>query len=141
MDSSNPLPVSPPLPSPPAAPCWSAVLQKKAPPKPQEPISSRVFGNRGSSNSEGISVAVVDANAIIHGDKLVGVADKFVTISEVFDEVKDPVSRQRLALLPLAVETMEPSPESIKKGEIFGLNSWNSLGPSLKNYQIQLINR
>lgn len=97
------------------APCWSAVLQKKPVPKPPEPISSRVFANFGSSNSKGISVAVVDANAIIHGDKLVGVADKFVTISQVLDEVRDPVSRHRLAFLPLSVETMEPSAESIKK--------------------------
>lgn len=118
--SSNPPPPPPPSSNP--APCWSAVLQKKPPPKPQEPISSKVFGSCSSSNCKGISVAVVDANAVIHGDKLVGVADKFVTIGEVLDEVRDPVSRQRLAFLPLTVETMEPSPESIKKGEGLELN-------------------
>lgn len=57
----------------------------------------------------------MDANAIIHGDKLIGSADKFVTLKEVLDEVRDPVSRHRMSFLPLTVETMEPSPDCIKK--------------------------
>lgn len=58
-------------------------------------------------SSKGISVAVVDANTIIHGDKLIGTADKFVTVREGIDEVKDSVSRQRLAFLPLHIDTMD----------------------------------
>lgn len=110
-DPPPPLPAA--APQSPAAPCWTAVLQKKPPPEPQEPISSRVFGCFKSS--KGISVAVVDANALIHGDKLASSADKFVSVREVLEEVRDPVSRQRLSFLPLPVETMEPSPEAIKK--------------------------
>lgn len=96
---------------------WTDVLQRASIPKPEKPISSRVFGDAKSSN--GVSVAVVDANAIIHGDKLTGTADKFVTVSEVFDEVRDPVSRQRLAFLPLHIDTMDPSSQAIKKGLFF----------------------
>ncbi|KMZ73275.1 putative RNA-binding protein nob1 [Zostera marina] len=94
-------------------PSWTNVLQRASIPKLEESISSRVFGD--AKSSKGISVAVVDANAIIHGDKLTGTADKFVTVSEVIDEVRDPVSRQRLAFLPLHIDTMDPSPQAIKK--------------------------
>ncbi|KMZ67589.1 putative RNA-binding protein nob1 [Zostera marina] len=94
-------------------PSWTDVLQRASIPKPEESISSRVFGD--AKSSKGISVAVVDANVIIHGDKLTGTADKFVTVSEVIDEVRDPVSRQRLAFLPLHIDTMDPSPQAIKK--------------------------
>ncbi|KAJ6821884.1 RNA-binding protein NOB1 [Iris pallida] len=100
-------------PPPPPTSCWSSVVQKPPAPKPQEPISSRVFG--GCNSSSGVSVAVVDANAIISGDKIAGAADKFVTVGEVLEEVRDPVSRQRMAFLPLSVDTMEPDPESLKK--------------------------
>ncbi|KAG6511502.1 RNA-binding NOB1-like protein [Zingiber officinale] len=93
--------------------CWSSVLQKKPTAHPQEAISTRVFGSLTSS--KGISVAVLDANALIHGDKLANSADKFVSVPEVLDEVRDHVSRQRLSFLPFPVETMEPSPEFIKK--------------------------
>ncbi|KAL0905116.1 hypothetical protein M5K25_027294 [Dendrobium thyrsiflorum] len=110
---------SPPLPPPstahldqPApASCWSTIVQKK--PSPAAPISNSVFGD--CKSSKGISVAVMDASAIIHGDKLSGCADKFVSVREVVEEVRDPVSRQRLAHLPFFVETMEPSPDAIKK--------------------------
>ncbi|XP_074579044.1 RNA-binding NOB1-like protein, partial [Curcuma longa] len=99
---------------PPAQPaCWSSVLQKKPTAHPQQTISTRVFGSLTSS--KGISVAVLDANALIHGDKLANSADKFVSVPEVLDEVRDHASRQRLSFLPFPVETMEPSPEFIKK--------------------------
>lgn len=100
------------------APCWSAVVRNRAT-EPQEPVPSRVFGSFNSS--KGIAVAVVDANAIIHGDKLAGSADKFVSVAEVLEEVRDPVSRQRLSFLPFPIETMDPSPEFIKKGENYEL--------------------
>ncbi|KAJ0974248.1 hypothetical protein J5N97_016213 [Dioscorea zingiberensis] len=109
MESAPP----PPVAESPSPSCWSSVIRKTPAPAPEEPISSRIFGS--CKSSKGISVAVVDANAIIHGDKLVGSADSFVSVREVVDEVRDPVSRQRLAFLPFHVEIMEPSPESIKK--------------------------
>ncbi|RWW85666.1 hypothetical protein BHE74_00005647 [Ensete ventricosum] len=115
---------SPPSPTPPVATVnppaqpvrWTEVVQKNLTPQPQETISNRVFGS--CTSSKGISVAVVDANALIHGDKLAGCADKFVSVPEVLEEVRDPVSRQRLSFLPFPVETMEPSPDFINKGEI-----------------------
>lgn len=57
----------------------------------------------------------MDASAIIYGDKLYGCADKFVSVREVVEEVRDLVSRRRLAQLPFFVETMEPSSDAIKK--------------------------
>lgn len=118
MESAPP----PPATESPSLPCWSAVIRKTSASAAEEPIPSRIFGNCNSN--KGISVAVVDANAIIHGDKLVGSADSFVSVREVLDEVRDPVSRQRLAFLPFHVDIMEPSPESIKKGESFRVFVW-----------------
>ncbi|XXG50916.1 hypothetical protein AAC387_Pa02g4810 [Persea americana] len=105
---------SPPPPA--AARCWRAILQNPPPPKPQEPpIVHRVF-SESSRSSKGISVAVVDANAIIHGgEKLMSYADKLVSVKEVLEEVRDPVSRHRLAFMPFSVDAMEPSPDALKK--------------------------
>ncbi|KAI3853046.1 hypothetical protein MKX03_033069 [Papaver bracteatum] len=97
--------------------CWSKIVQKEAPPKPKPAnyATHRVFEGSCKS-SKGISVAVVDANAIIQGGiNLNNVADKFVSVSEVLEEIRDPVSRQKLELLPFTVETMEPSAESLNK--------------------------
>ncbi|CAL9168039.1 unnamed protein product [Musa hybrid cultivar] len=119
METESPQSSPPPTPpvatvNPPARPvCWTEVVQKNLTPQPQETISNRVFGS--CTSSKGISVAVVDANALIHGDKLAGCADKFVSVPEVLEEVRDPVSRQRLSFLPFPVETMEPSPEFLNK--------------------------
>ncbi|MCL7031498.1 hypothetical protein MKW94_015929 [Papaver nudicaule] len=97
--------------------CWSKIVQKEAPPKPKPATypANRVFEGSCKS-SKGISVAVVDANAIIQGgSNLHHVADKFVSVSEVLEEIRDPVSRQKLELLPFTIETMEPSAESLNK--------------------------
>lgn len=105
-----------PLPPPSGRRCWSEILQNPPPTKPQDnPISNRVFADNCKS-SKGISVAVVDANAIIQGgEKLMSIADKFVSVREVLEEVRDPASRHRLAVMPFDVEKMDPSPESLKK--------------------------
>ncbi|CAA7390930.1 unnamed protein product [Spirodela intermedia] len=92
---------------------WSQLLQKKAPRENDEPVSCRLFGNCGSS--EGVSLAVLDASAIVQGDKMSSTADRFVTVREVLEEVRDPTSRQRLSFLPFTIETMEPAPDAIKK--------------------------
>lgn len=101
-----------------AAPCWSSVVKKEAPAVQQEPLllqTERVLEN--ARNRHGISVAVIDANAVIEaGDKLHGIADKFVSVPEVMEEIRDPVSRHKLSFLPFSTQTMEPSPESINKG-------------------------
>ncbi|XP_031484028.1 RNA-binding NOB1-like protein isoform X1 [Nymphaea colorata] len=93
---------------------WSDVLRKPPPPKQQEGISSGVVESLKSS--EGISIAVVDANAIIQGgEKLNDGKKRIVSVEEVLQEIRDPASRHRLASLPFPIEVMEPSPEAIKK--------------------------
>ncbi|KAE9452079.1 hypothetical protein C3L33_16017, partial [Rhododendron williamsianum] len=114
----------PPI-TPPPPQCWSNIVKQQKPlPNHHHPVSGggltaaapdRVFVDSCKS-SKGIAVAVVDATAIIQGgEKLVNCADKFVSVSEVMDEVKDPMSRHRLNFVPFTVETREPSPESLKK--------------------------
>ncbi|KAJ4968825.1 hypothetical protein NE237_015526 [Protea cynaroides] len=97
-----------------STPCWSNIVKKEPPPKQQESVATRVFED--CKSSKGIAVAVVDANAIIQGGEvLTNAADKFVSVREVMEEVRDPVSRHKLAFVPFTVDTMEPSPESLKK--------------------------
>lgn len=121
----------PPI-TPPPPQCWSNIVKQQKPlPNHHHPVSGggltaaapdRVFVDSCKS-SKGIAVAVVDATAIIQGgEKLVNCADKFVSVSEVMDEVKDPMSRHRLNFVPFTVETREPSPESLKKGLSFSGN-------------------
>lgn len=77
--------------------------------------SSQIFVESCKS-SKGISVAVVDANAIIKGgEKLTTFSDKWVTIPQVLAEIRDPVSRHRLAIIPFSIDSMEPSPEALNK--------------------------
>ncbi|MCD9644680.1 hypothetical protein HAX54_033091 [Datura stramonium] len=116
---------------PPPPPCWSNIVKQQPPPRPpptQTTITPAIVatataaaaGNGvlvGSCKStKGIAVAVVDANAIIQGgDKLNHSADRFVSVPEVLSEIRDPNSRHSLNFLPFTVDTMEPSPDSLKK--------------------------
>lgn len=104
--------------------CWSNIV-KQPPPPPQYPDNhhtnppqsavSALVGN--CKSTKGIAVAVIDANAIIQGgEQLHNSADKFVSVAEVIQEVRDPTSRHRLNFLPFSIDTMDPSPESLKKG-------------------------
>lgn len=116
--ATSPSPETPPAA---AAPNWSSVVRKRAPSRapPTAASADRIVAGAGKSR-QGIAVAIVDANAIIHGgDQLVSVADKVVSVAEVLAEVRDPVSRLRLGAVPVEVETMEPDPEALKKGDIF----------------------
>ncbi|XP_049399333.1 RNA-binding NOB1-like protein [Solanum stenotomum] len=128
--SSTAMDTQPPSPPP---PCWSSIV-KQQPPLPPQPqltttpatvtaaaaAATAKAGNGvlvGSCKStKGIAVAVVDTNAIIQGgDKLNHSADRFVSIPEVLSEIRDPNSRRSLNFLPFTVDTMEPSPDSLKK--------------------------
>ncbi|BAT73091.1 uncharacterized protein HKW66_Vig0014350 [Vigna angularis] len=103
----------PPTSVPATASCWSNVVKKQPPPPPQHNVPVLV---ETTESSNAIAVAVVDANAIIEsGEKLHGLADKFISIPEVMEEIRDPVSRHKLSFLPFSIQTMEPSPESINK--------------------------
>ncbi|KAK8960400.1 hypothetical protein KSP40_PGU011278 [Platanthera guangdongensis] len=111
MDAATPLPPPNFTLQPPPASLWSAIVQKNLTPVP--PAQNCVFVD--SISRKGISVAVVDSSAIIHGDKITGLADRFVSVREVVEEIRDPVSRQRITRLPFLVEIMEPSSDAIKK--------------------------
>lgn len=102
---------------------WSNIVKQNPPPQNpnnyhHDQSQSAAAALVGSCKStKGIAVAVVDANAIIQGgEQLHNSADKFVSVSDVIQEVRDPTSRHRLNFLPFTVDTMEPSPESLKKG-------------------------
>ncbi|MED6133293.1 hypothetical protein PIB30_027052 [Stylosanthes scabra] len=105
-------------PPPPLSTCWSSVLKNQATAKP--PQQQSIQNGRGlvesCKSSHGVSVAVVDANAVIEGgENLHSLADKFVSVPEVMEEIRDPVSRHKLSFLPFTIDTMEPSPEAINK--------------------------
>ncbi|KAJ4902558.1 Nin one binding (NOB1) Zn-ribbon like [Raphanus sativus] len=96
---------------------WSSIVKKDPPSKPPttDVAPSAILGMVGTCKStKGISMAVVDANAVIDGShSLTSFADKFVTVPEVISEIRDPDSRRRLEFIPFTIETMEPSPESL----------------------------
>ncbi|KAK2989085.1 hypothetical protein RJ640_018874, partial [Escallonia rubra] len=110
-------------------PCWSNIVKQQPPPPPNRNHHSSAAAAATASaaaaervlvgsckSTEGIVVAVVDANAIIQGgEKLARAAGKFVSVTEVMHEVRDPASRHSLNLLPFSVDPLEPSPESLKK--------------------------
>ncbi|MED6156621.1 hypothetical protein PIB30_015933 [Stylosanthes scabra] len=103
---------------PPPSSCWSSVLKNQATAKP--PQQQSIQNGRGlvesCKSSHGVSVAVVDANAVIEGgEKLHSLADKFVSVPEVMEEIRDPVSRHKLSFFPFTIDTMEPTPEAINK--------------------------
>ncbi|CAM8990501.1 unnamed protein product [Rhodiola kirilowii] len=100
--------------------CWSNIVKQQPPPAPanQNQTRAAAFTNQllnGCKSDKGIAVAVVDANAIIQGgDKLAQSASKFVSVPEFRSEVRDPVSRRKLDFLPFEVQTMNPTPESLR---------------------------
>ncbi|KAF8027399.1 hypothetical protein BT93_E0336 [Corymbia citriodora subsp. variegata] len=124
MEEPQPAPSPSPVAPPPAAaplPCWSNIVKAQPQPQPKGETQDSAAATQkifvGSCNSsKGVSVAVVDANAIIEGgERLRGLADRFVSVPEVMSEVRDPVSRRRLEFVPFSVDTMEPSPEALNK--------------------------
>lgn len=103
---------------PTSTPCWSNIVKQEAPPneKKHVQVSADQLLVGSCKSTKGIAIAVVDANAIIQGgEKLNHCADKFVSVSEVIHEIRDPMSRHSLNFLPFSVDTMDPSPESLKK--------------------------
>lgn len=90
---------------------WASIA--KTQPKAAAAASS---SSDGVTARAGLKLLVVDANAIIDGVKLEGIADRAVTIQEVLDEIKDKQSRQFLASLPYQLEVAEPTEDSIQAG-------------------------
>jgi len=98
---------------------WSAVARKDA-----VPVPPRVATETVRSRS-GLRTLVVDANAIIGGaSHLLGAADRFFTIRQVLEEVRDPISRLQMASVPLTLECVEPEKEAITKGMAFNCCSF-----------------
>ncbi|XP_010669428.2 RNA-binding NOB1-like protein [Beta vulgaris subsp. vulgaris] len=96
--------------------CWSNIV-KKIPdkPPPQSQPSTTLFESCNSTTKP-ISLAVVDAGVIIHGgERISSLADKFVSVSDVINEIRDPTSRHRLSVLPFSIQTSEPSSDALKK--------------------------
>lgn len=99
--------------------CWSTIARKRPSPKQHQQVANLSHVLETSTSINGIAIAVVDATAIIQGgETLTNCADKFVSVSEVINEVRDPVSRHKLAFVPFTVQTMQPSPEALKKGNL-----------------------
>lgn len=106
-------------PPPAAAGGWSAVARKDA----VVPVKAKVEPSTVRSKS-GLSAIVVDTNAVIgSGMHLVGTAERFVTLREVLEEVRDPMSRMNLAALPIKLEVLEPDSEAVTKGKHKLVNS------------------
>lgn len=96
--------------------CWSTIARKRPSPKQHQQVANLSHVLETSTSVNGIAIAVVDATAIIQGgETLTNCADKFVSVSEVINEVRDPVSRHKLAFVPFTVQTMQPSTEALKK--------------------------
>ncbi|KAL6496763.1 hypothetical protein OROHE_027325 [Orobanche hederae] len=107
-------------------PSWSNILKQKPEQREQTPLPQHrqnlpAVQNGGllvgsCKSSKGIAVAVVDANAIIQGgERLFHSADRFVSVAEVISEIRDPASRHSLSFLPFTVDTLEPSPDALRK--------------------------
>jgi PIN domain of ribonuclease len=93
-------------------------MSEKCPPPP--PLKTAYYSvvklRIGATKTE-MSVLVVDTSAIINGLSSAGLPPRVVTIPEVLDELKDSASRRALLLLP-ALETLEPSEESIRASRV-----------------------
>ncbi|KAJ9520993.1 hypothetical protein QJQ45_022704 [Haematococcus lacustris] len=94
---------------------WAALV--KASPAVEEVAAAPAAPEAGVPGVQ--RQAVVDANAIISGLSLRHLADRFVTIQEVLNEVRDKQSRQFLANLPIGLAVAEPSEESLRAVTVF----------------------
>ena len=94
----------------------------------QETVAKESFAQAVSQimsrcpNSSGLVVAVVDAKAITFGSAaLASTTGRLVNVPEILEEVRDATTLWRLALLPTPVETVDLTPEFVKRGRMFTL--------------------
>ncbi|XP_037438471.1 uncharacterized protein LOC119306325 isoform X2 [Triticum dicoccoides] len=100
---------------PPPRPPWRGARRKTVAKESSAQAVSRIVSS--CANSSGLAVAAVDANAAISGGAaLASTAGRLVTVLE---EVCDDAARRRLALLPTPVETVDLTPEFVKRGRLF----------------------
>ena len=102
---------------------WANVLKSEAP--AQAPTVEDVGGADDR-------IVIVDANAIISGIRLEGLGDRFCTIQEALNEVRDKRSRTFLSTLPYGIQVKEPTEESVKAGGLAGWDAYqvNHLKPA-----------
>lgn len=64
---------------------------------------------------------IIDSGPIIrgHGRDFFGKAKRYLTVPEVYSEIRDAKARELLLQLPFELEVKEPSKESIKEGKYF----------------------
>lgn len=86
---------------------WAAVAVAEPAKKAQGPAAEAVSTK---------TTAVIDTNAIMSGVALGSLAERLVTIPEVLEEVRDVRTRERLAALHIALETLEPTEEAMAAG-------------------------
>ncbi|KAF7070914.1 hypothetical protein CFC21_076348 [Triticum aestivum] len=96
---------------PPPRPPWRGARRETVAKESSAQAVSRIVSS--CANSSGLAVAAVDANAAISGGAvLASTAGRQVTVLE---EVCDAAARRRLALLPTPVETVDLTPEFVKR--------------------------
>lgn len=64
---------------------------------------------------------IADSAAFLKNAPLHQMGNKIFTIEDVVSEIRDATTRQRLAVLPYAIEFREPATESIKIGKKYNL--------------------
>ena len=87
---------------------WASIATKgpQLPTEPSQPAASTVQK----------SCAVIDTNAIIDGSQLQTFGEQLATVPEVLKEVRDKKTRDFLERLPFELQSMEPSPMSLRAG-------------------------
>lgn len=66
-----------------------------------------------------IKWAAATADSQADGTQLWQMAEQYYTIAEVVNELRDPVTRQRLSTLPIDLHILQPSPDAIKTGTLY----------------------
>ena len=87
---------------------WASIATKgpQLPAEPSQPAISTVQK----------SCAVIDTNALVDGSQLQTYGEQLATIPEVLKEVRDKKTREYLERLPFQLQSMEPSPVSLRAG-------------------------
>ncbi|BDA44182.1 probable RNA-binding protein NOB1 [Coccomyxa sp. Obi] len=109
---------------------WAAVAK-------QEPQPAAATETAEATVAQQTSTAVIDANAIIAGMRMEGVAEHLCTIPEVLKEVKDQKSREFLETFPHNIRSAQPTEKSVKAVMAFARDSGEL--HSLSTVDIKLI--
>lgn len=68
-------------------------------------------------DTKGVRTLVIDAGPMLRvGLRVKDYAEEFITVPEVFNEIRDRQARQQLAIFPFEIKTRVPSEEAFKAG-------------------------